>query len=294
MRAVETVPVALRLLVERDRNPVAILATDHTIMLANQAFEGVAGAHREDIEGTRWPGVFSLPERRSTDRQIFTAGLMGVVTRCQLPFAPRRGRRLRIDVEMRILASALLVTIKRSEPIPRPSDARTADIDYLVTTTAADFGRLVRVSVGGVEIEQLAGESCHEVLFGRMSPCSRCPARANTPVVYFDEETERYKSLTATQLDWCCDVRVRHVRADVVASLARARCEHVARSAGLSDEQRTVLDYMLLNRSAASIAKLLSLSVHSVKALQAEVLELLGAKSRNELLTIFLRDWHRP
>ncbi len=70
--------------------------------------------------------------------------------------------------------------------------------------------------------------------------------------------------------------------------LVRRRIDELAAEMQLSAREREVLDLLLLGRSTDEIGVALQITARTAKFHQANVLQKLGAESRNELMRIFL------
>jgi DNA-binding CsgD family transcriptional regulator len=70
--------------------------------------------------------------------------------------------------------------------------------------------------------------------------------------------------------------------------LLEERINALCEKAGLSKRERAVLDLMVLGRSQKDVARVLRISVRTVKYHEANVQQKLGADSRLDLMRLFL------
>lgn len=75
---------------------------------------------------------------------------------------------------------------------------------------------------------------------------------------------------------------------EMLNRLLEARINALCERAGLSKRERAVLDLMVLGRSQKDVARVLRISVRTVKYHEANVHRKLGADSRLDLMRLFL------
>lgn len=185
----------------------------------------------------------------------------------------------------------------RIPPQATPSVDSMDATEYEVETRDGRTPVLVRIGRSSAELhgDRTVGAPCYRAVHGRATPCEGCPIGANAaPGSTFHAapipgDDERYAK---RRIERISAGRYRVVSTqepgNAVSALVRARVERAFGRARLTGRERSVVDCLLLGRSVDDIAKVLSLSPHTVKFHKVNALKKLGADSSLDLLRIFV------
>lgn len=281
-----------------DEHPLFVLDRAGTVRTVNVAAQRLLGAPPEEIVG-RSP--FAAPGSSRPDRWIAEV-FRGTLRRERLLLPASAGRTLFCECELQAVGSgrvsgAVVRVLEAQDRPERPRPDETEDFEYEVRTAAAEFGRMIRVSHAGSERFGASGPSrrCHEELFGRASPCTDCPVlrgRARpqpTAIRRAGGSREAYRIITARRIEAAtATVSVRHVDGELLSLLVDARVARHAANADLSSREQDVLRYLLMGRQLGDVARILGISVRTVRFHQANLMRKLGVDSRVDLTRLLL------
>jgi DNA-binding CsgD family transcriptional regulator len=156
--------------------------------------------------------------------------------------------------------------------------------------TGERFGRLV--VLGGKRLGAKSRETCYEVFYGLTSPCEECPIRepkSGTFVTSPPDDAERGPMLVlVSDRGGEADVAAVEIDERVSHSVCRAWVARLERDHDLSDQERTVLQLLVLGRTHRDIGLVMGISTRTVRFHQANLLEKLGAESRADLLRLLM------
>jgi PAS domain S-box-containing protein len=269
--------------------PTALVDGQQTIHLFSTAFESLVGWEREDVVGRRWTDVF-----RPSVADFFERRLKRVLVRSSKEFDTdiwtKEGRHLTLKIDATPLGAsdagrAVVLTVRSATP--REAAPRRSEIEYEISASLIDFGKLIRspLPVLGEESSR-----CYTALHQRTSPCPDCPiltVAGDWPRTQIRRIADGYEVVTAGPNPMGTISIHRHRLSDAaIVAIREAKIANLAENAGLSDRERDVLKYLLLGRSIADIASLLQITPRTVKFHQANVLEKLGADSRADLIRL--------
>ena len=135
--------------------------------------------------------------------------------------------------------------------------------------------------------------ACHRVLHGRETPCEPCPLPSGggpRNVVNLRSKTN-YEVMTATRSEADSArvrVSVRRFPVETLSALLQAKRETLAARAALSLRVRDVFRRLVEGRTLDEIAEELEITQRTVKFHQSNLLQKLGADSRNDLMRLIL------
>jgi len=190
-----------------------------------------------------------------------------------------------------VIATVLATLPPPSEDLPHLPEG----LRYEVAVDPGAFG-LLRSLTDEAGKSRRKGARCHQVLFGRDTPCPGCPAALLELAPASTRQTEvvptatgPFRLVTAEKTEQNT-VRLESygVSESTVSALVQARIERLARSASLSRRERDVLQLLLLGRNLREMAAALEISVRTVRFHQGNLLEKLGADSRADLIRLIL------
>lgn len=283
-------------LAESQTNPIMVLDADGRIQLFNRAFEQLTGWDRSEVLGASWVEKFVSKERREASRARLNDAFRGALRRYDCEVVTRDLRGLRLSLELFLVGrrdgGAIVATVVASVAL-LANALSERDLDYEVSADAADFGKIRKLSLMGVEAVEVVGQKCYQAIYGRTAECESCPLRthdaASWPRTYVRRTGESFQVMTAlTTGSGGVQVSIRSMSESLLGNLIQAKIEYIARNAGLSKREQDVLTYLVLGRSLEEIATTLAIRVRTVKFHQANVLEKLGADSRVDLMRLIL------
>jgi len=177
----------------------------------------------------------------------------------------------------------------------KPLARDSFDFDYDVATPIDDSGTLLRMApVGEAPWDERGSRPCYEKLYGRQTPCEDCPLLATARdrdmktwiAVRFRDEADLEVVTVKSVSAGVARLSVRQVSSHAQRAIHDAKIENVANKARLSARERSVLRYIAMGRSLDDMAKILGISPRTVKFHQANVLEKVGADSRQDLVRL--------
>jgi len=270
--------------------PVAVIDGKGSIVLVNRAVESLFGRAREELIGSSWISALVTPQDGARTHRIEQELLAGDRTSAVLETSAR-GARVMIEIT-RVPASILLFTIEvrhlSTQDHELPPEGNLVEEIELHLGAGRRFE--IASAAGG---SPLAGKMCYAELFGRDTPCPQCPASGMG-----EDEHERvtvvrangsYHVLRASRTDRETAIVKRQViEEDLCRQLVAARFDALADQAGLSRQERNVLELIVLGRSHGDIAEVLAITERTVRFHQGNLLAKLGAESRADLLRLLL------
>lgn len=275
---------------------------DHAscIRLFSAPLEAMLGHAREDVEGRTFSDALVAPAVREHVRVRIERALAGTLRAFDCEVTSRDGRKLRLSLEASLVGrreeQGLLLTVASVAPVNEAaSPADVDELEYEISSSLADFGRLLSLRADGRPMPPRldASERCFAVISERGTPCPDCPAlRAGadpwprTVARRARGQVRGYEVVTAESGEDRVRVRLRRITDDTVAAIYDSRVRDLADAASLSERERAVLTYLLMGRSLGDIATILDISPRTVKFHQANVLEKLGADSRADLIRL--------
>jgi PAS domain S-box-containing protein len=278
----------------------ALLDRGATVRLFSAGLEELLGWPREEIEGRSWSAVIAPPAHANVIQGRIERALNGTLRSFESEAAAADGRRFRLVMDAALVGrddeQSVLLSVASAQPMEVEDHIKLRDeIDYEVSASVSDFGRLFSVSVPGRPENRALpeGARCHDLIQGHATPCEDCPllrASANpwprTTVRRASSKRNGYEVVTAEPGVNRVRVRLRRISEDTISAIYESRVRDLADRAQLSGRERAVLTYLLMGRSLADIATILSISPRTVKFHQANVLEKLGADSRADLIRL--------
>ena len=147
--------------------------------------------------------------------------------------------------------------------------------------------------VDTTEQHELAGKLCHKALYGLDRPCTGCPVLALGPNDREGSSVLRVKGAyhvirASRTRDDTAILSREIVREEVCRQILAVRLGALADEAGLSPQERKVLELLVLGRTHADIAQALTITIRTVRFHQGNLLAKLGAESRADLLRVLL------
>jgi PAS domain S-box-containing protein len=280
-------------LLQRTSSPALVLDTAGQVQLVNSWLELAVGQPNADLsrrsfvddlvapedrgEATRQMEEIRRGERTCLRTRVLRrdGGTLDAVLQATL-VGPYRSRLLVLEGELR----------ERSRQVPRVPGMEV----YEISSARESFGEVrYRWPDGG------AGETCHALRYQRARPCPLCPARNVRPggpglTTVIRMEGQAWYDLVTAHYAGPALARVGVVRVtdDALSELMETRFLRLAQERDLSEREQVVLQMLLLGRTIAEIGTALGISVRTVKFHQKNVLDKLGAKSRVDLLRVFL------
>lgn len=281
------------LLAERADLPAVLVAVTGEVLLVAGAAERALGWSYDSV-GCDWIARYVLPESASAARWLFHKALSGATRRLDLEIVTGNGPAY-ATFEAFVVGSqqgrGVLLILQNLAP--RPLLSRSHDYDYEVhedTTGVLTLGRLWGV---GSELEPGKG-TCHQVLHGRATPCEPCPLRTGgglpRSVVSLRSKID-YEVTTAARCEADSArirVSVRRFPLETLSALLQAKLDTLSARAALSLREQDVFRRLVAGRTLDEIAEELAISPRTVKFHQANLLQKLGADSRNDLMRLIL------
>jgi DNA-binding CsgD family transcriptional regulator len=140
------------------------------------------------------------------------------------------------------------------------------------------------------------GRPCYEAIYGRNSPCPRCPVMIGkkpslntTGAVPLPRGTNAFALLRiAGEIRGKVRVRAVHLEEATVAELVRAKIDHAAQAAGLSAREHQIVQLLFEGASIEEIGRRLRISKRTVRFHQVNLLRKLRLDSRLGLAQLVL------
>jgi PAS domain S-box-containing protein len=296
-----------RVLAEQVEQPLAIVDGSRAIRLINRAMEQVLGSSRAEVEGTAWADVFKAANSGASEIDWITLGLHGALREHEATLETKTGDALSVQFELALVGhgaeQALLVQASRVLPLTGfRSGTLPEDVDYAISLTGGDFGKLAHLSTNGRSLALLEPDRrCYSALYGRTSPCEDCPlqrshegtgpwrtfrARSTTSA---EGATTHFEVVTAERVhEGIAWLHLRVLGEDVLRNIYDLKLQALAQRHGLTSREQEVLKYLVMGHSLAAIARSLGVAPRTIKYHQANALEKLGVKSRADLMRLLV------
>jgi DNA-binding CsgD family transcriptional regulator len=280
-------------LLQRASSPALVLDTAGQIQIVNSWLELAVDRPNADLSRRSFVDDVVAPEDRGEATRQMGEIHRGERSCLRTRIVRRDGCKLDAVLQATLVGpyrSRLLVlegeVIERSRQVPRVPGMEV----YEISSARDSFGEIrYRWPDGGV------GETCHALRYQRGQPCPLCPARNLRPdepgvTTVIRMEGEAWYDLVTAQHAGPALARVGVVRVtdDALSELMETRFLRLAQERELSEREQVVLQMLLLGRTIAEIGTALGISARTVKFHQKNVLDKLGAKSRVDLLRVFL------
>jgi PAS domain S-box-containing protein len=285
------------LLADRQDAPVALLDMAGAIRLFSGRMEQLVGWRRFEVEGKSWVDALSGSTEGTSQRWLEQA-MRGALRTYEAEIRTRDQREMLLLLDLSLVGrgatQGLLVTVQSHRPAGAAANIQRGDLDYIITSTSNDFGRIQQVLMIGRTLSERAPTQryCFELFAERETPCEDCPV-LRPPNETWPRTTIRRRTQDSFELINASAVSptsaymsVRVLSAQALSSLQEARVSILAADARLSEREIMVFKYLLLGRTLDEIATILELSRRTVKFHQANILAKLGADSRNDLLRL--------
>jgi PAS domain S-box-containing protein len=288
------------LLADSLAKPTFVLDRAGTIRMVNAAAERATGWRRQAVIGAHWCEFLTPTHPRSDKERWATDALRGMIKEGSFRARAEDGAPLAIDFDISPVgdgrAKALLLVATRVELVDLSAEPATI-IRYQLSTAAVSFGVLEYVATES-HTRYLAGRElrCFNYLYELDKPCRKCPALPSASSSWPRVEVRAHASLDdcyevvhATQVEGgAVQVHVRRIRDAELRRMFSAKLKRIGEKANLTAREHAVLEHLMAGRGPEEIATLLSVSSRTVKFHQANILEKLGAESRNDILRLLL------
>lgn len=271
---------------------LALVDAKRRLVWVNDAFEQLVGRGAAELDGKRWEDVLSAPAAsRTTARQLDRA-LEGRARSLTLELRTSSAASLRVEIRVSLLRGKSSQGLALEITSWSPSAATLgACVGRVYEVSRRPFGALRAVPPSPDGEGLSLGKPCWEAIHGATSVCAGCPAPDATllPGLGIVERGEGSLTLVASRMVNSDAIRVATYELDdgILAILARARIERLARRAHLTAREREVFDLMILGRSVRETSAALRISASTAKFHQTNVLAKLGVDSRLDLLRLF-------
>ncbi|MDF2694976.1 MAG: transcriptional regulator, LuxR family, partial [Labilithrix sp.] len=270
------------------------------IQMFSTSLETLLGWAREEVEGRTWLEAMTPAAHAGAVERRLERALSGTLHAFACEAVTPEGTRFNLHLEAALVGrdfeQGLLLTVTAAEPLdydrPRPDE----DVDYEISTSVSDFGRLLSLKTprGPAQVPTDPTARCFTVIHGKHEPCADCPVLEQSgsgwPRTTAHRDLTRdeigYEVVTAEAYGDRIRVRLRRIVERALGAIHESKVRALADSAQLSDRERAVLTYLLMGRSLADIGMILGISPRTVKFHQANVLEKLGADSRADLIRL--------
>ncbi len=286
--------VAALVMDELDRAAV-VIDSDGVIRAANAGLVKLVSRPPEQLVGESFLDTCVPPAAQSTAAWYLQEAARGALRRCELALTGEDEAVAFEVVAVRIGDCTGVLAIQVSERKIEVATPLYPTLVFEAARSGPSFG-LVRevVSPSSGYPEQLVGRRCYETLARSDAPCADCPADKLTPgmapmtcAVHGPPGTS---DLFVATMEHAERDRMRvalfRVDEETFTGLLRARAQHVADRASLTEREREVLQYLLVGRTAEEIAVLLGISPRTVRFHQQNLLGKLGAESRVDLMRV--------
>ncbi len=288
------------LLADALTKPTFVLDRAGEFRMLNAAAERATGWRRQEVVGSLWNERITPTTPRSNRERWVVDALRGIIREASFRARSKDGAPLAIDAELAPVgdgdSKALLLVATRVALIDLTSEPATI-IRYQLSTRAESFGLLEYVSTGS-QTRYVEGRDlrCFDHLYGRESPCESCPAlrgaQSSWPRVEVRAHATRddmYEVVQASKIEGdSVQVQVRRITDEELRRLFSAKLERVSDASGLTTREHAVLEHLMVGRGPDEIATLLAVSKRTVKFHQTNLLQKLGAESRNDILRLLL------
>ena len=268
--------------------------------MLNAAAERATGWRRQDVLGSHWSERLTPANPRSNRERWAVDALRGIIREASFRARSKDGAPLAIDAEIAPVgdgcSKALLLVASRIALVDLSSEPATI-IRYQLSTRAESFGLLEYVATES-QTRYLEGRDlrCFDHLYGLESPCQNCPAlrgaQRSWPRVEVRAHATRddlYEVVHAAKIEGeSVQVQVRRITDEELRRLFSAKLERISDASGLTTREHAVLEHLMEGRGPEEIATLLAVSKRTVKFHQTNLLQKLGAESRNDILRLLL------
>jgi PAS domain S-box-containing protein len=288
------------LLADSLAKPAFVLDRSGTIRMVNAAAERATGWRRQAVIGAHWCELLTPTHPRSDNPRWATDALRGMIKEGSFRARAEDGAPLAIEFDISPVgdgdAKALLLVATRMAIVDLSAEPATI-IRYQLSTASDSFGVLDYVATES-QTRYLAGRElrCFNYLYELDKPCRNCPAlpgaKSTWPSVAVRAHATRddcFEVVHAVQVEGdAVQVHVRRISDAELRRLFSAKLERIGENANLTAREHAVLEHLMAGRGPEEIATLLSVSKRTVKFHQANILEKLGAESRNDILRLLL------
>lgn len=277
----------------------ALLDGARNIQLFSAALEATLGWTREEVEGRAWDDLISPAAHAPIARARIERALSGTARSFDTEARSSDGRLFKLSIEAALVGrdeeQGVLLLVSSIAPLAPECSASADEIDYEISASVSDLGRLLSLSKAGspARTDFRAEARCHEVIHGERVPCADCPLLRSSSEPWPRTTARRlrgkkrgYEVVTAEPFEDRVRLKLRRIPDDAITAIYDSRVKDLADSAQLSERERAVLTYLLMGRSLADIAAILNISPRTVKFHQANILEKLGADSRTDLIRL--------
>ncbi len=288
------------LLADSLTKPTFVLDRAGEFRMLNAAAEHATGWRRQDVLGSHWSERLTPATPRSNRERWVVDALRGLIREASFRARSKDGAPLAIDAEIAPVgdgdSKALLLVASRIALVDLSSEPATI-IRYQLSTRAESFGLLEYVATES-QTRYLEGRDlrCFDHLYGLESPCQNCPAlrgaQGSWPRVEVRTHATRddlYEVVHAAKIEGeSVQVQVRRITDEELRRLFSAKLERISDASGLTTREHAVLEHLMEGRGPEEIATLLAVSKRTVKFHQTNLLQKLGAESRNDILRLLL------
>ncbi len=291
-------------LLEHLTDPAAVLDADDRVQLVNAALLKLLGHEEGEVVGQPWAEILGPERRRQTCP--FSKGEKER-SPCECTAVRRGDRYLWLTIEYAPLdPGSPAVRLARVTGVRAGAAAResTSVVDLRYSIAWSDGARfalldkaLSRPAVCARLMPTNApGQPCYAALFGRADQCPSCPVeqlddgrQTVTAVFEIEGPLDGFGLVTASRVsEGRVDVDSRIISEELLSTLLRARIDSIAERCSLSAREREVLNLLLLGRTLADIALVLSITTRTVRFHQANLFTKLGADSRLDLVRVIV------
>jgi DNA-binding CsgD family transcriptional regulator len=239
-----------------------------------------------------WVERYVLPSSAASARWFIGRALLGALRDFEIEVLTGKGvARARFNVHSVGRGDDVGVLLVLEALVPSASEGALLDHDYEVQGIADGSFQLQTLWRLGTAAEKSVG-TCFEKLHGRSAACERCPITrgeaGHRAGVTVDAKPPNYYVVRTSEALGSDGARV-SVRRFSTASLAAVmlvRLDELAVRGRLTSRERSVFGYLIEGRDIDDIARSLGIGARTVKFHQANVLQKLGADSRNDLLRL--------
>ncbi|MBC7171273.1 MAG: helix-turn-helix transcriptional regulator [Polyangiaceae bacterium] len=250
--------------------------------------------------GQPWIDRCTPDSSRDATKAWLTEALEGSLRRRRIIALADNGTRYDVLMETSRIGcgpeAALLVSFSEATRLEAPT-MLCDEVRYEISIAESDFGRLHWSSTSQLrsnDVIEASSATCYEAIYGSDKPCEGCPVRGpgawpRTLVRIRDRGARGFELLTANRTpEQTAHVQIHRLSDTILSSLVDARIASMCEKAGLSEREMDVLRYLLMGRTLKDIGAILGISIRTVKFHQANVVEKLGADSRDDLIRLIL------
>lgn len=288
------------LLADTLTKPIFILDRSGTIRLVNEAAERATGWWRREVVGLHGSDVLVPARHAGGGGRWVSDALRGIVKTASFRAESGQGVQLEVNVEISAMGdgdSKALLLIASRVAVAETEDTSPKNLRYRIATSPERFGALESLTTES-HTSYLNGTTgpCFSYIYGLDSPCGDCPALRGSggawPRISVRPHVSRpdlYELVHANLEEHdTVQVDIRRISDEELSRLFSAKLRRVAVESSLTSRELDVLEHLMIGRGPEEIAKLLDVSQRTVKFHQTNILDKLGAESRNDILRVLL------